>query len=98
MDNDINDKVCPACGTSILGWEVPCPQCEEIPWNTPQGRRVIKKRRSAQEWADPMTWFKYFVLAAILLSLAGQAYFYFSTRNLQTMEYDEEHPDSGYAY
>lgn len=74
-NDDIDERTCPACGHEVLGWEVPCAGCDQIPWDTPQGQRVIKRRRASLEASDPMTWIKYFILIVVLLSFVGQIQF-----------------------
>jgi len=39
------ERTCPECGREVLGWEVPCPGCGQIPWETPAGQRVLWARR-----------------------------------------------------
>lgn len=49
---EIDERYCPACGHGVLNWETRCPGCDQIPWNTPIGHRVIAQRRRRQWFAD----------------------------------------------
>jgi len=42
---DADERRCPSCGHDVISWEVTCPGCEQVPWDTPQGRRVLRGRR-----------------------------------------------------
>ena len=62
---DIDERHCPNCGHDILNWDVPCPGCSQVPWNTPAGHRVIRHRRFWSTWSIGLP------IAAVLLLMAG---------------------------
>lgn len=39
------ERYCPRCGRDVLSWDVACPGCGQVPWDTPEGRRVLRRRR-----------------------------------------------------
>ncbi len=45
---DIDERHCPNCGHDVLSWEVACPGCDQVPWESPAGRRIVAQRR---RWA-----------------------------------------------
>ena len=39
------EKKCPNCGHDVLSWDVICPGCSQVPWDTNAGRRIVRWRR-----------------------------------------------------
>ena len=42
---DVDERHCPGCGHDVLNWDVACPGCDQVPWNSPAGRRIMRQRR-----------------------------------------------------
>jgi len=40
-----DERQCPNCSREVLSWDIPCPGCEQVPWDTPAGRRALAGRR-----------------------------------------------------
>ena len=60
------ERQCPNCGHDVLNWDVMCPGCDQVPWDSPAGRRIMQGRRQRHFWitGGPMV---------ALLVLAGAA-------------------------
>jgi len=72
------ERTCPKCGREVLGWEVPCPGCGQIPWETPEGQRVLRARRRwfwLQENGPLAALLIIAALIALLGVLAGMGFF-----------------------
>src|SRR3989338_1264252 len=41
---DIDENHCPSCGHGVLNWNTTCPGCDQVPWQTPQGQRILQRR------------------------------------------------------
>lgn len=41
---DIDEHHCPSCGHGVLNWNTTCPGCDQVPWQTPTGQRILQKR------------------------------------------------------
>lgn len=63
---DVDERSCPNCGHSVLNWDCVCPGCNQVPWNTPAGQKIIAQRRRRSWWLDHA-----FIL--VLLVLVGVA-------------------------
>ena len=63
---EIDSRHCPNCGAAVIGWEVVCPGCDQVPWNTPVGRTIVARRRFKQWLIDRGP-----ILAVMLVLLAG---------------------------
>ena len=66
---DIDERHCPNCGHDILNWDVVCPGCDQVPWNSPAGRRIVAKRRRKQWWLDNA--FALTLLASATVAVVG---------------------------
>ncbi len=44
------EQRCPSCGHEVLSWDVTCPGCDQVPWETAAGRRVVRGRRQRHFW------------------------------------------------
>jgi hypothetical protein len=42
---DIDERHCPTCGHGVLDWDLVCPGCHQVPWDTPAGRKIVRRRR-----------------------------------------------------
>lgn len=40
-----DENHCPNCSHDILNWDTACPGCDQVPWETALGQRVLKQRR-----------------------------------------------------
>ena len=49
---EIDERYCPNCGHGVLDWHTVCPGCNQLPWDSPAGRRIIARRRRAQWWGE----------------------------------------------
>jgi len=58
------ERACPSCGHETLSWDIPCPGCAQVPWETPAGRRALGRRRAGQWVEDHGFWL---VMLALLL-------------------------------
>lgn len=65
-----DERRCPNCGHAVLGWEVTCPGCNQVPWDTPAGRRVLRGRRR-WFWAVEEGPVVAIVILAAVLTLIG---------------------------
>jgi hypothetical protein len=45
---EIDERRCPNCNHGVLNWDTACPGCDQVPWDTPAGHRVIRQRRRRQ--------------------------------------------------
>ena len=42
---EIDERHCPNCGHDVLNWDVVCPGCDQVPWDSPAGKRIMQQRR-----------------------------------------------------
>ncbi|MBI3553139.1 MAG: hypothetical protein HY077_11545 [Elusimicrobia bacterium] len=55
----IDQRHCPHCKHEVLDWGLKCPGCDMVPRETPEGQKLLAKRRKLL-WDD---WLILFVLA-----------------------------------
>jgi hypothetical protein len=44
MSVSFNERECPHCRHAVLNWQVRCPGCDAIPWETPEGKQVRRRQ------------------------------------------------------
>ncbi|MBI2093835.1 MAG: HEAT repeat domain-containing protein [Candidatus Omnitrophica bacterium] len=49
---EIDERHCPNCGHGIMDWDTVCPGCDQIPWQSPFGRKIIAQRRRWHWWME----------------------------------------------
>ena len=64
---EIDTRHCPNCGHDTLDWDVPCPGCEQVPWDTPIGHRVISRRRFWDRWSMGLPLVALLVLVVVVI-------------------------------
>ncbi|HEX9780074.1 MAG TPA: hypothetical protein VGB20_02545 [bacterium] len=64
MPTVVDETRCPSCGHPVLNWDIVCPGCDKIPWNTPFGQRVIRDRRWSQTLRTSGPFVVFFVIVA----------------------------------
>jgi hypothetical protein len=68
---DIDERHCPNCGHDILNWDIACPGCDQVPWDSPTGWRVIKARRRRQFWSEQGPILGFLVLVGALVVIGN---------------------------
>ena len=45
MTKIVDERHCPQCGHGVMNWSMTCPGCDRVPWDTPAGRKILRRRR-----------------------------------------------------
>ena len=67
---ETDERHCPNCGRGVISWHVACPGCDQVPWDTPAGRRVLRRRRQWSKLVEegPVA---AIVILALVLTIIG---------------------------
>lgn len=60
---EIDERHCPTCGHDVLSWDITCPGCSQVPWDSPAGRRIFSARQRREFLVTKGPW----LLGALVL-------------------------------
>ncbi|MBI4353640.1 MAG: hypothetical protein HY595_00240, partial [Candidatus Omnitrophica bacterium] len=71
MNKIVDERHCPNCGHGVMNWSMVCPGCNQVPLDTPAGRKIIQGRRRQAMFQSTGFWVGLFVAAVLALMLYG---------------------------